>query len=224
MKKNLHWAFIMDGNGRWAKMRGLPRLDGHRAGVKKAESVLDFCLSKPDIGTVSLYVFSTENWRRSLTEVNGLFKIAKQYLSDTEEFVKRGVKVVFSGEKTGLSADFLATMDKCKRDTKNGKKLLLNLCLNYGGRAEILNAAKKIAETGDFSQKSMANAMYNDLPDPDVIFRTGGQMRLSNFMLYQSAYSELFFSDTLWPDLTVEELSATYDAFKQRVRKFGRVF
>jgi len=216
----------MDGNGRWAKLRGLPRKKGHEEGVKIANEVVDFCLNTGIISIVSLYVFSTENWKRSAVEVNSLFSLAKKYLIKTDEFIKKGIRVVFSSDYAGLPQDLVDSMKKCEYETKNCNKMILNLCLNYGGRAEILNAAKLLSKMNNLetvSEDDFLHMMYSDLPSPDLILRTGGQMRLSNFMLYQSAYAELFFSDVLWPDLTKNELQSVLDAFKKRIRNFGKV-
>lgn len=223
---NLHWAFIMDGNGRWAKLRGLPRKKGHERGVQTVNTVVDFCLKQKSIGVVSLYVFSTENWNRSPAEVNGLFLLAKQYASRIQEFVDKGIKILFSSSYDNLPKDLVEKMMECQLKTQNCKNLVLNLCLNYGGRAEVLNAAKNLAKQNrlnNATEEDFLKAMYNDLPSPDLLLRTGGQIRLSNFMLYQSAYTELFFTDILWPDLTEEDLQGFLDAFNKRVRNFGKV-
>jgi undecaprenyl diphosphate synthase len=220
--KKLHWAFIMDGNGRWASMRGLSRQKGHTEGVKTARKVIDYCLTKGNIGVVSLYVFSTENWLRPPSEVNGLFKLAKEYLVDTDSFKQKGIKVVFSGERTNLPKELLDLMDACALKTAQCGNLTLNLCINYGGRAEIIRAAKLLKDT-NFSEAQFKKQMYQNLPYPDLILRTGGQMRLSNFMLFQAAYAELFFSDTLWPDITPTELDGVLDAFNHRTRNFGKI-
>jgi len=222
----LHWAFIMDGNGRWAKLRGLPRKKGHERGVQTVKTVVDFCLKQKSIGIISLYVFSTENWSRSPVEVNGLFLLAKQYASHIDDFVNKGIKVIFSSCYDNLPKDLVEKMIDCQEKTKDCKNLILNLCLNYGGRAEILNAAKKLASQDKLknaTEDDFLKAMYNDLPSPDLLLRTGGQIRLSNFLLYQSAYTELFFTDILWPDLTEEDLQGFLDAFNKRVRNFGKV-
>ena len=216
----------MDGNGRWAKLRGLPRKKGHEYGVETAGKVVDFCLKTGDISTVSLYVFSTENWKRSISEVNGLFSLAKKYLSNIDSFIDKGIKVLFSSDFSGLPKDLVDKMMFCQEKTKNCNNLVLNLCLNYGGRAEIIHTAKVLARSNrleNISEEEFLKAMYSDLPSPDLILRTGGQMRLSNFMLYQSAYTELFFTDILWPDLTEKDLQNVLDAFKKRVRNFGKV-
>ena len=223
---NLHWAFIMDGNGRWAKLRGLPRKKGHERGVQTVNTVVDFCLKQKNIGIISLYVFSTENWNRSPMEVNGLFSLAKQYASCIDEFVKKGIKVLFSSSYDNLPNDLVEKMIECQLKTQNCTNLVVNLCFNYGGRAEILNAAKKLAKQNklaDATEDDFLKAMYNDLPSPDLLLRTGGQIRLSNFMLYQSAYTELLFTDILGPDLTEEDLQGFLDAFNKRVRNFGKV-
>ena len=222
----LHWAFIMDGNGRWAKLHGFQRKSGHVEGVKTVEKVVDFCLNCGEVGVVSLYVFSTENWDRPAAEVKGLLSLAEKYVSRVKTFLEKDVRVVFSSSYDKLPVNLVKSMRECEEKTKNCKKMVLNLCFNYGGREEILHTAKVLAEKGelkDADEEVFLKNMYNDLPCPDLILRTGGQMRLSNFLLFQSAYTELFFSDTLWPDLTEEELNGVLDAFKHRVRNFGKI-
>lgn len=222
----LHWAFIMDGNGRWAKLHGYPRKQGHVEGVKTVEKVVDFCLKSEEIGVVSLYVFSTENWGRPTAEVKGLLSLAEKYVSKVQDFLANDIKVVFSSSHEKLPKKLVDGMKECEEKTKHCSKMILNLCFNYGGREEILHAARLLAEKGELkhvTEESFLKNMYNDLPCPDLILRTGGQMRLSNFLLFQAAYAELFFTDTLWPDLTEEELKGVLDAFKHRVRNFGKI-
>ena len=222
----LHWAFIMDCNGRWAKLRGIPRKNGHIKGVETASRVVDFCLKCGEVSVVSLYVFSTENWRRPSIEISGLFSLARQYISRIDEFVSKGVKVVFSSALDGLPKDLTEKMEECTKKTQHCKNITLNLCLNYGGRAEILRAAKLLAEKNKLknaTEDDFLKEMYQDLPCPDLILRTGGQVRLSNFLMFQSAYTELFFSDVLWPDLTEEDLLGVLNAFKKRIRNFVKV-
>lgn len=222
MQQLQHIAFIMDGNGRWAKLRGKPRNYGHREGLKTVEKVLNWTMSK-EIPYISLYVFSTENWKRSATEVNGLFALAERYLSDFKKFCKDRIRVVVSGRKDGLPDKLVKCIEDVTAITANCNKLTCNLCINYGGRQEIADAAAQLTQTGDFSMSALKKHMYNDLPDPDIIVRTGGHKRLSNFMLFQCAYSELYFTDTLWPDLSLEEYNKIVDEYNSTVRNFGGI-
>ncbi|MFR1531474.1 MAG: polyprenyl diphosphate synthase [Christensenellales bacterium] len=219
-----HVAFIMDGNGRWAVKRGLSRLKGHREGIKKAELVIDYCLRR-GIKVVSLFVFSTENWKRAEREVAGLFKLASRYLDNIADFSKRGIRVVVSGDLSRLPEELVLKINKAETATVSNRVMTLNLCINYGGRAELTHAVNEIIRSGknSVSEKELGEFMYQNLPDPDLIVRTGGQMRLSNFLLFQSAYSELVFSDTLWPDIGEKELDGFLNIYQHRNRNFGEV-
>lgn len=217
-----HIAFIMDGNGRWANMRGMPRNYGHKKGLEAVERVLDCCL-KRGIQVVSLYVFSTENWQRPKDEVDHLFDLAKKYISRFSEFCKRGIKIVISGERAGLPLDLIAEIDKIQSATAGNNAMTVNLCINYGGRNEIISAFNKAAETGvkRLDEETLRRFLYHCLPDPDIIVRTGGQMRLSNYLIFQSAYSELYFTDTLWPDIKEKDIDAVLEVYSHRQRNFG---
>ncbi len=219
-----HLAIIMDGNGRWALKRGLSRSMGHREGVKTIGKVVDACLLR-NIPVLSLYVFSTENKKRPKEEVDGLFSLAKSYFGKIREFNKKGVKVVVSGNREDLPEEINARIDEALEKTKNNDKLTLNLCFNYGGRDEIVRAAVKFAQSGEktLTEESFAKFLDADLPPVDFIIRTGGEMRLSNFLLYQSAYAEFYFTDVLWPDFKEEELSSALEEFGRRKRNFGAV-
>ena len=217
----LHIAVIMDGNGRWAKNRGLARLHGHQKGLDVAEQIIDHSLS---IGVkyLSLYVFSTENWKRPVSEVNNLFALADRYLARFEKFCKDRVRVVVSGERDGLPEKLVKRIDYIEQQTKNFDAICVNLCINYGGQREIVEAVKKLYSKGkEITAENILSNMYHNLPEPDIILRTGGQKRLSNFLLFQSAYSELFFSDTLWPDFTTDEYDSIIDEYCKRTRNFG---
>lgn len=223
MSVPLHIAVIMDGNGRWAKNRGLPRLMGHRQGLKVAENFIDYSLS---IGVkyLSLFVFSTENWKRPQKEVNSLFSLADKYLSRFQKFCKDRVRVVVSGEREGLPAKLVEKINLIEEKTREFDAICVNLCINYGGQREIVEAVKKLNKEGvEITVDSIAENLYNNLPAPDVIIRTGGQKRLSNYLLYQSAYAELFFTDTLWPDFTKEEYDKILAEFSVRTRNFGGI-
>lgn len=222
MQQLRHIAFIMDGNGRWAKLRGKPRNYGHRQGLKTVEKVLDWTVSA-GIPYISLYVFSTENWKRSKSEVDGLFNLAEQYLSNFRKFCENRIRVVVSGSRNGLPPKLLKAIDEVVENTRHCTQLTCNLCINYGGRQEIADAVRKVAESGDFSVENLLRNMYNDLPDPDLIVRTGGHKRLSNFLLFQSAYAELSFTDTLWPDFSQDEYNKIVSQFMDTERNFGGV-
>ena len=219
----LHIAVIMDGNGRWAKNRGLARLHGHKKGLEVAEQIIDYSQA---IGVkfLSLYVFSTENWKRPKAEVNNLFALADKYLSRFEKFCKDKVKVVVSGEREGLPEKLVKRIDYIEEQTKNFDAICVNLCINYGGQREIVEAVKRLYSKGkDITAENILDSMYHKLPEPDIILRTGGQKRLSNFLLFQSAYSELFFTDTLWPDFTTEEYDSIIAEYCKRSRNFGGI-
>lgn len=217
-----HLAFIMDGNGRWAQMRGLPRKVGHKKGLETVHVILDYCLSLK-IEVVSLYVFSTENWNRPQSEIDELFSLAKNYVDKFADFCQKGIRIVISGEKERLPKQLLDSMDSVVEKTKLNSNMTVNLCINYGGRNEIVHAVNKMLESNitRISESDFSKYLYNDLPYPDLIVRTGGQMRLSNFLLYQSAYSELYFSDTLWPDYSTKDIDVAIDVYNKRVRNFG---
>ena len=219
----LHIAVIMDGNGRWAKNRGLPRVMGHRQGLKVAEDFIDYSLSL-GIKNLSLFVFSTENWKRPSSEVNSLFSLADKYLSRFEKFCKNRIKVVVSGEREGLPAALVEKIDIIEEKTRHCDGICVNLCINYGGQREIVEAVKKLNERGEeVTVESISANLYHQLPPPDIIIRTGGQKRLSNYLLYQSAYAELFFVDTLWPNFTKEEYDEILAEFSTRTRNFGGI-
>lgn len=219
-----HVAIIMDGNGRWAKSRGLARPEGHKQGLATAEKIIDFSL-KRGIKFLSLYVFSTENWKRPRAEVASLFNLAEKYLSQFEEFCKDRVRVVVSGEKDGLPRSLRAKIEQTEQKTHAFDAICVNLCINYGGRQDIAQAAQKVvSEGGELTEQSIAEHLYNAfIPSPDILIRTGGEKRLSNFLLFQSAYSELFFTETLWPSFSEEEYDRILDEFSHRTRTFGGI-
>lgn len=222
MKYPVHAAIIMDGNGRWAKARGLPRVKGHEEGLRTARKVIDYSLAR-GIKYLSLYVFSTENWKRPQAEVAALFSLAEKYLDDFADFCSKGVRVVVSGEREGLPQKLVRKIEEMQLKTADFDAICVNLCINYGGRREIAHAAQKAAQSGAVNEQSIAANLYNNLPFPDVIVRTGGQKRLSNFMLFQAAYAELYFSDTLWPDFSCEEYQKILEDYCGRSRNFGAI-
>lgn len=219
----LHVAIIMDGNGRWAKNRGLARLHGHKKGLEIAEQIIDYSLAK-GIKYLSLYVFSTENWKRPESEINNLFALADKYLARFEKFCRDKVRVVVSGERQGLPDKLVQRIDYIEQQTKSFDAICVNLCINYGGQMEIVYAVTRLQSQGkQITAENILDNMYHKLPEPDIILRTGGQRRLSNFLLFQSAYSELFFTDTLWPEFTTQEYDAILAEFCGRSRNFGGI-
>ena len=226
-----HVGIIMDGNGRWATKRGLKRSAGHKAGV---ETVKKLCLHMADVGVkyASLYAFSTENFKRSAEEVNylmDLFMIA--FNKELKSLIDRGVKVVFSGRREPPPKKVLAAMDKIVKDTKDFDGLTLNICLNYGSHAEIVDTTKKICEmykNGDISlddinPEFIQHNLYQDLPPLDFVIRTSGELRVSNFMMYQASYAEFYFPEVLFPDFDEKEFDKAIDAYNHRNRRFGGV-
>ena len=218
-----HIAFIMDGNGRWATKRGLPRIAGHKKGLEIAKQTINHAI---DLGIkyISLYVFSTENWKRPQSEVDSLFELSNKYLSQFEKFCDKNIRVVVSGKRDKLPLDLLKKIDEIEQKTKNFNKIIVNLCVDYGGQTEIVDAVNKlIGENLPISIENIQSHLYNNLPAPDLIVRTGGQKRLSNFLLFQSAYSELYFTDVFWPDFNESEFDKAIMSFNERHRRFGGV-
>lgn len=224
-----HVAIIMDGNGRWAKKRGLSRSVGHREGSKVLKKI---CLHVADtnISYLSVFAFSTENFKRSKEEVDYLMDLfIEMFTKEFKTLRKEGVKVIFSGRKEPLRQDVLDSMDKIVQETKNNTKLTLNICLNYGGHSEIVDATKKMCENvlannitiDDINEEVFKKNLYQDIPPIDLVIRTSGEYRISNFMLWQLSYSELYFSNTLFPDFTVEEFDKILKDYEQRNRRFG---
>ena len=222
-----HIAFIMDGNGRWAKKRGMPREYGHKAGAKVFENVLEYC-SKLEIQAVTFYVFSTENWKRSEKEVSALMKLFDQYLDECEkEFSKKklNVRFVFLGDKSPFTPELRKKMERLEDISKDNSRIV-NLAINYGGRSELVHAFNTLAQEGrsHIEEDDITNALYTkDSPELDMIVRTGGDIRISNFLLWQAAYAELYFTDKLWPDLTTKDVDAAIEDFNRRHRRFGGV-
>ncbi len=227
-----HVAIIMDGNGRWAQARGKPRLFGHHAGARRVREIVEAC---PDLGVkyLTIFAFSTENWKRTQTEVSGLMKLFKRYLmSETRELVESGVRVRFIGDRIRLDETLVALMDELELLTCENDKVHLTIALNYGGRDEVARATKRLCrevKAGKIDPESVDGetlARFLDtyvLPDPDLVIRTSGEARISNFLLWQSAYSEYEFVDTLWPDFTKEEFAQVLAKFSRRERRYGAV-
>ena len=220
-----HIAFIMDGNGRWAKKRGLPREHGHRFGVKAFERIVEHCR---DIGieTVTVYAFSTENWRRPQREVEAIMKLMDHYVAECERRMEKyDFRVRFLGDKSVFDAERKARMEHLETITQHRSRTL-NIAFNYGGRDEIVHACNRLIAEGarKVTEESFSRALYTaDSADPDLIIRTGGDSRISNFLLWQAAYAELYFTDVLWPDFGPTELDAAIEEFYTRKRRFGGV-
>jgi undecaprenyl diphosphate synthase len=217
----------MDGNGRWATKRGLPRTEGHRQGLEAAKRIVAAC-SDRGVSYLSLYTFSTENWKRTTEEVGFLMGLIKTHLAAELDFYRRNrIKLIHSGNRSGLPADILREIDKTVSDTSAFPGMVVNLAINYGGRDELLRAigrlgSAKEAARGSLTEKDIASVLdHPEMPDPDLIIRTGGERRLSNFLLWQSAYSELYFTDRLWPDFDEEALDKALADFRSRDRRFG---
>ena len=219
-----HIGIIMDGNGRWASKRLLPRTAGHREGVKNITPVVSAALNV-GVRAVTLYAFSSENKNRPKDEVDSLVDLIRKRLKPmTRELLERGARVMFSGDVDYFPDDVVKIMDEIERERTDIDAQVVNIALNYGGRAEIVRAAKLAVKCGEISEETIANNLYTaQLPELDMVVRTGGEKRLSNFMIYQAAYSELFFTDTLWPDFSEKELIGMIAEFGKRVRRFGKL-
>jgi undecaprenyl diphosphate synthase len=223
-----HIAIIMDGNGRWAKTRGLPRLAGHKAGTENLRRVIRGCVEF-GIKYLTIYAFSTENWARPADEVAGLMHIVEEVIDkELGELHKEGVQLRHLGHLDKLEPSLQKKVLHAVEMTKNNDRLILNIAFNYGGRDEIICAVKSILEDGvkseDVTPELFSKYLFtNQTPDPDLIIRTSGEMRISNFLIWQSAYSEWYFTPTLWPDFDKEELRKALFVFSARDRRFGKV-
>lgn len=225
-----HIAIIMDGNGRWAKSRGLPRTAGHRAGMETFKKIVRVC---GDIGVeyLTVYAFSTENWKRPKEEVSALMNLLVEYIDkDLKELKENGIKVRQIGVRDGLPQKAQERLDKAILETKENDKLKLQIALNYGGRREIVDAVKLIAgkikedeiDVDDINEELLSNYMYTkDIPDPDLLIRPSGEQRFSNFLLWQSAYTEFWLTKVLWPDFNKDELFKSIKSFQNRKRRYG---
>lgn len=228
----LHVAVVMDGNGRWAKKRGLPRTLGHRAGVEALKRTVS-AAPKLGIGWLTVFGFSTENWSRPAAEVSELMALPKRYFeSDLARLEREGVRVRVLGRRQGLSADLLQMLDEAEARTRRNDRFNLNIAFNYGGQADIADAARRFAEdvaAGRRRPEDMDEAMFASLlatagsPPPDLIVRPSGEQRLSNFLLWEAAYAEFVFQDVLWPDYGEEHLRAALEVFAGRDRRYGAV-
>ncbi|MFZ5630699.1 MAG: polyprenyl diphosphate synthase [Spirochaetota bacterium] len=220
-----HIAVIMDGNGRWAEQRGLKRTEGHRAGTETVERLLDH-LIKVKVPFVSLYAFSTENWRRPRTEITAIFRLLDEFIvARLPKMIRQGVRIVTSGDISRLPKRSRELLQDAVKKTARGKRLTANFCLNYGSRAEILRAAElalAASKNGRLTEKQLARHLWQpSVPDVDLVVRTAGELRLSNFMLWQAAYAELYFTEKNWPDFSEQDVDAAIAEFSRRKRKFG---
>ncbi len=227
-KVPVHVAIIMDGNGRWAEKQGLPRLAGHQVGVDRIQNVLE-TLSEKGVKYVTLYAFSTENWNRPTEEVEGILDILSDALRhQTQALHEQNVRIVHIGKADRLSRELREAVDYAQKLTLDNDGITLNVAFDYGGRDEILEAVRQIIRDGlaaeEVDEKLFSKYLFTaHSPDPDLIIRTGGELRISNFLLWQSAYSEYYHTPTLWPDLDSAELEMAIKAFSNRQRRFGRV-
>ena len=216
----------MDGNGRWARRQGRPASFGHRAGVRSIKRVLQAC---EDFGVhvLSIYAFSTENWARPRAEVRALMRLFHETMQrEIDEMHRRGVRIVVSGRREELSSRMRERIEEAMIRTANNNNGVLNVCLNYGGRAEIVDAVRKLIAEGlrarDVDEVAVSARMYQpELPDPDLIIRTAGERRVSNFLLWQAAYAEILVTETLWPDFGADDLKAALNDYATRIRRFG---
>ena len=226
-----HIAIILDGNGRWAKKRGLPRTAGHAAGAETFRKIALYCR---DIGVdyLTVYAFSTENWKRPTEEVKTIMRLLDKYLHEAIETMERdGMKMRIFGDVSGLSPQLQALAHTADEIADHVDGFQANICLNYGGRDEIVHAARRYAEdlaagkvTGELTEEGFGRYLYSaGIPDPDLMIRPGGEQRLSNFLLWQCAYAEFYFTDVLWPDFTPEELDKAIAVFRSRDRRYGGV-
>ncbi len=225
----LNIGIIMDGNGRWAKKSLLPRHLGHKKGAEVFTDIVKYC-NAHGVNSVTFYAFSTENWKRSIDEVKSIMRLFKEYLLLAFDYEKENNRVIFIGERTGLSPDLVELMDKIESGSADKTGMTLYVAINYGARAEMVSAVKKIAkmvknnniEIENIDEQLVSNNLYTkDAPDMDFILRPSGEMRISNFLLWQSAYSELIFMDVLWPDFTAQHLEQAAEDFYTRNRRFG---
>ncbi len=227
-----HVAIIMDGNGRWAQRQGMERVNGHEAGAKNVREIVTHC-TRLGIECLTLYSFSTENWNRPVEEVTRLMKLYVEYLiKEREEIMENGVRLIQLGRRTGLPDDVLHELDETTALSKNNTGMTLCLALNYSGRTELVDAVRRIAKRvadGTLSidaieEETIADALYTaGLPDPDLLIRTAGEMRISNFLLWQISYAEIYVSDVYWPEFRREQLNEALREYARRHRRFGRL-
>ena len=225
-----HVGIIMDGNGRWAERQGVTRAAGHEAGAKSVRAVVEGC-RELGLQSLSLYAFSTENWRRTKTEVNALFGLLSKYIRiELDAIHKEDIRVFFTGRREGLTGKTIREITDAEEKTKNNTSMLLNVCVNYGGRAEIIDATRRMAidfkqgnlSEDQFTEEEFQKYLYRpEIPDLDLMIRTSGEERISNFMLWQVSYAEILVTPTLWPDFRKDHLFEAFREYERRNRRFG---
>lgn len=224
----VHIAAIMDGNGRWASSKGLPRTVGHKAGSEAFRKISEY-LNDIGVKYFTVYAFSTENWKRPKDEVSAIMKLLKEYLLEAiSDMAEKNIRLCFFGDQAPLSDELKDLIRKTDEISKGCTGLTVNVCLNYGGRDEITRAVQAIVKDGvkpeDITEKLISSYLYSkDTPDPDLIIRPGKEQRISNFLLWQCAYSEFYFTETLWPDMNEEEMNKAIISFQKRKRRFGGI-
>ena len=219
-----HVAIVMDGNGRWAKRRLMPRIAGHRQGVESLRRCIRACV-KRGVGVLTVFAFSSENWGRPQDEVSGLMELmGKALVREVPELKQAGIRLHFVGDRQGLPERMRQSLTQAEAATADNRGMVLNVCFNYGGRWDIAQAAAQLAARGEpITENALDRALaLSHGPDPDLLIRTGGEQRISNFLLWQCAYSELYFSDRLWPDFDEAALDEAFAAFAERERRFGK--
>jgi len=223
-----HIGYIVDGNRRWAKKHGIPPYEGHLAGYHTLKDVILYTLEQPGVEFVSIYIFSTENWKRPEKEVGAIMKLAMRiFKSELKEYIKRGIRIRVLGIEAGLTDDLIDAAHKAEEATKDLTGGTLCICFNYGGQREIADAARKCVEDGlgpdEVTEQAIADRLYApDVPPVDVVVRTSGEQRLSNFMLWRSSYSELIFIEKLWPDMRTDDVTAIIEEYGTRQRRLGK--
>lgn len=227
----VHIGFIMDGNGRWAQKRGLPRKFGHKEGAETFRKIARYC-KEIGIKYITFYAFSTENWNRPKEEIDAILQLFEQYLEEVDDFAKDNTRLKFLGDKSAFNPKMQIRMEDLEKKSANFSEMTLMLAMNYGGRADILQSVKKIAEmiedkfikSGNIDENLISSLLYTaGIPDPDLIIRPSGEQRLSNFLTWQSAYSEFYFTNILWPDFTKKDLDKALEDYSSRGRRFGGV-
>ncbi len=227
-----HLAIIMDGNGRWAELRGLPRIAGHTEGIKSVREIITLC-RELGIGALTIYAFSQENWNRPAPEINALMRLLEQYLeSERDSLIEQGIRFQTIGRVDSLPSSALNWVRRVEKETAHLDKLLLTVALSYGGRSEIVDAVRRVAQDckhGEIQPEAIDENLFEGylstrgLPDPDLLIRTSGEFRISNFLLWQLAYTEMYFTPTLWPDFRRREMLLALLEYQRRERRFGRV-
>ena len=226
-----HIAIILDGNGRWAKRRGLPRTAGHAAGSENFRKIATYC-KNIGVDYLTVYAFSTENWKRPEDEVKTIMRLLRRYLNEAIDTMERDqIRMKIFGDVAGLSPELQELVKKTDEISQRYQGFQANICLNYGGRDEIIHAARRYAEDyaagktgGELTEEQFSGYLYSaGIPDPDLLIRPGGEQRISNFLLWQCAYAEFYFTDVLWPDFGTEELDRAIEAFRKRDRRYGGV-